>query len=356
MKILLLYTHNRAYLSKFFFELSTRLVNDGFQVVNFSLKAKENSFVKNNVPVIIQQKGGYISNYFKIAKLVKQHKPDVILSNFSYDNPSLLFGALFGVKKRVIWQHSLIESMEPSWSNLVIKRLFLKLSNLVIANSYLTQQELQEHFKVPLKKIKTIPFWSNISDQNHQPNSKKFAIEDEIIHIGSPGGFTPLKNQKVVIKAAFEIKKHNTNFKIYFAGRGITEDKLKQQVSDLNMEDNIVFLGNLTPEEMISFYKELDVIVLPSLNDAFGLVVIEALALGAPVIVSNKFGSLTFIDKVKFDLQSFTFDATSERDLVRLLNPFFTDTSKSSEFYKNIYIETFNKDQIYTQIKKVLTT
>jgi|GEM_PF-2395893 len=356
MKILLLYMHNRAYLSKFFFELSTRLANDGFQVVNFSLKSQEKSFVKNNVPVIIQQKGGYFSNYIKIGRLIKHHKPDVILSNFSYDNPSLLFGALFGVKKRVVWSHSLIESMEPSWSNLVIKRLFLKLSNLVIANSYLTQEELQKHFKVPLKKIETIPFWSNISDQDHQSNDNKFAIEDEIIHIGSPGGFTPLKNQEVVIKVASEIKKFNTNFKIYFAGRGITEDKLKQLVSDLNIEDNIVFLGNISPEDIVSFNKEMDVIILPSLNDAFGLVVIEALALGTPVIVSNKMGALTFIDKEKFDIQSFTFDATSERDLVRLLKPFFNKTSKPSEFYKKIYTETFQKDQIYNKIKKVLTT
>ena len=47
-----------------------------------------------------------------IDSIIKKEKPDVILSNFSYVNPALLCGKLFGIKKNMAWFHSLNEQKD----------------------------------------------------------------------------------------------------------------------------------------------------------------------------------------------------------------------------------------------------
>lgn len=352
------YTYNRGYLSKFFFELSSRLNKAGHEVVNYSFKKDARTFNSEGVSVIIHKKGGYLSTYYNIFKIIKQEKPDVILSNFSYDNPALLFGTLLGIQKRMVWAHSLKGQMMPKWWNIFIKKQFLKLSKTLIANSYLTKEELNTVFNVPSKKIRVIPFWTNIVDDRTEIDKDIIKPNKDTVYIGCPGRLRSHKNQRIVIEAAARLKNNNStkNFKIFIAGKGETRNELVQLVNDLNLNDEITFTSHLAAEAMIQFYKEMDVIVLPSLHEAFGLVFIEAIAIGTPVVVSKSFGALSFIDREKIDVDCFTFDPNSVEELVNLLTPYFSNSPLSKDFFKNIYKETFDKDQIYQLIEKEITT
>nr|WP_321233387.1 glycosyltransferase family 4 protein [uncultured Psychroserpens sp.] len=357
MKILILYTYNKGYLSSFFFELSAKLKSEGHDVINFSLKHRERTFLKENVSIIIKNKGGYMSNYLKILKLIKAHKPDVILSNFSYVNPSLLFGKFFGIKKNIVWFHSLNNQMKPSKSNLFIKEQFLKLADVVVANSFLTEKELLKIYKIPQKKLQVVPFWTNISGENTVLTEPKFIENSAMLNIGCPGRLTAHKNQKVVIEAASRLKESSKgNFQLYFAGRGEDYDNLKKMSERLNLLDQVTFVEHLSAEDMVTFYKEMDVIVLPSLDEAFGLVFIEAISLGVPVIVSSKFGALTFINDSEFNLDDFTFNPESAVDLENKLRAYFNNSNMTSSYFKSLYDKTFNKEEIYKLVKNVLTT
>ena len=124
----------------------------------------------------------------------------------------------------------------------------------------------------------------------------------------------------------------------------------------LNIEEHITFLKEISPKDMLAFYYEMDVIVLPSLEEAFGLVLIEAISLGRPIIVSSIFGALTFIDISEFNLSDFTFNPESVSDLENKLKPYFNKTNLPSSFFKTLYNKTFAKEEIYKFIKNVLTT
>ena len=106
MRILIFYTYNKGLLSEFFQELSQRLNDDGFEVINFYLKHKSDSFTFDGVQVYGEKRGGYFKNYLNIYKIIKQTNPDIILSNFSYVNPALLFGKLLGVRRNLVWFHT----------------------------------------------------------------------------------------------------------------------------------------------------------------------------------------------------------------------------------------------------------
>lgn len=332
------------------------LVKKGHQVKTFSLKRHDDYFEKEGIPIEIHKRRGYLSTYLQIYRLIKKDRPEIILSNFSYVNPSLLFGKLLGVRQNMVWFHSLNEQMEATWLNIFIKTRFLKLADVVIANSFLTAQELHRIYKVPQDKIKTLPFWSTISQDGPTLEDLPGVHQVSELKIGCPGRMAAHKNQKIVIEAFAQLyEERNLNAHLYFAGRGDTLNNLIKQAEDLTISQSVSFLGHLSASEMLKFYSQMDVIVLPSLHEAFGLVFIEAISLGVPVIVSNKFGALSFIDKQKLNLDDFTFSPDSAEQLKNKLLPYLNDGGFSSAFFKKMYDENFDRLRIFEEFSKCLS-
>ncbi|GAA4267983.1 glycosyltransferase family 4 protein [Hyunsoonleella aestuarii] len=356
MKILIFYTHNQGYLSGFFKEISSRLSSEEHQVFNFSFKGKKDSAEFDGVKLFIEKKSGYINNYLHVYRIIKKIKPDVIISNFSYVNPALFFGKFFGVKNNLAWSHSLNVQMESSKSNILIKRYFLKLADIVIANSILTEKELHTSYALAESKTKVIPFWTNIIENKGKLMTGNFGNQSKAVKIGCPGRLKHHKNQQVVIKALSRIMNNGQdNFILYIVGNGETIKELKELVCKSNLDYKVKFISNLSVDEMIDFYKSMDVIVLPSLHEAFGLVLIETLALGTPVLVSSRFGALSFIHEDKNNLLSeITFNPNSVDSLTQKLALYFKGTPIKKEYIRELYLENFNKENIYSDLKKII--
>ena len=357
MRILILYTYNKGYLSSFFFELSKMLAANGHEIVNFALKGEKKEFERSGVSVIIDKKGGYLNNYQKIYKVIKRVKPQVVLSNFSYVNPALMMGRWFGVKKNMVWFHSLNDQMNPSVLDIFIKKQFLKLADILIANSLLTQEELYSIYKVPRTKLKALPFWSNISEHLSSGPERSFDAEFKGLKIGCPGRMVNHKNQAVVIRALGKLKKEfGYDFRLFFAGDGEDMALLQQLTEQLDLNKNVAFLKHLSANDMIAFYKSMDLIILPSLHEAFGLVFIEAISMGTPVLVSTQFGALSFIDNDQFDTSEFTFDPKSSQALQEQLKSYFMDgkSEHRKRYFENLYLKNFDKEIIFSAFEDIL--
>lgn len=65
---------------------------------------------------------------------------------------------------------------------------------------------------------------------------------------------------------------------------------LEAFVQFLNLEESARFLGFIPEEELLRLYRVVDVVVYPSLYEPFGIVVLEAMAVGVPVVVSDAGG------------------------------------------------------------------
>ena len=123
-------------------------------------------------------------------------------------------------------------------------------------------------------------------------------------------------------------------------------------MNTLELENNVVFLNHVSSVDMIAFYNSMDVVVLPSLHEAFGLVFIEAISLGTPVIVSNQFGALSFIETTNID--SLTFNPESSDELVEKLVCYQKNQRLSSSEFIRLYTDNFDKDVIFDQIHEIM--
>jgi N-acetyl-alpha-D-glucosaminyl L-malate synthase BshA len=97
----------------------------------------------------------------------------------------------------------------------------------------------------------------------------------------------PKKCPEDLLRAFPKVLKEVPNAKLVFAGKGKEEEKLKRLARKLNIEHRIIFTGFVSEAEKWSLLKRCDVFVLPSVVEAFGIAVIEAMACGKPVIATN---------------------------------------------------------------------
>ena len=94
-----------------------------------------------------------------------------------------------------------------------------------------------------------------------------------------------------VIDLLPKVAEECTNVHYMIAGTGDDLPRLKQKVKDNDLSNNVTFAGRIAEEEKNEYYRLADAYVMPSRGEGFGIVFIEALATGCPVLASSIDGS-----------------------------------------------------------------
>ena len=102
--------------------------------------------------------------------------------------------------------------------------------------------------------------------------------------IGTVGALCARKGQLEVIKS---IPKLSNNFEVIYYCAGLPDKLYLEKIIKYSKKEgvNFEYLGVLSPENLRIFYNSLDLLIMPSTSEGFGLVAIESIACGTPVIV-----------------------------------------------------------------------
>lgn len=136
--------------------------------------------------------------------------------------------------------------------------------------------------KLVESKIRIIPngiddFWFD-----NQPDGKT-ALQDDVLSIVSVGQICKRKNQLAVVRACEILRSKGFRVVFHLIGKIVDENYSKKIMG----KNYIKYHGTMSKEELCSFYRTCDMLVLPSIHETFGLVYAEALSQGVPVIYSN---------------------------------------------------------------------
>lgn len=246
-------------------------------------------------PAIIAR--GPIMPSFPLAAAQQVHKADVVnchLPQFEALIPAVLSVIL---KKKLIITHHCDLSIWPGYLNKLARNL-VNLSHIItcaLANNIVVYtKDYAQHSKLLNKyKNKLIV----ISPPVKVGEVKKIVTEkwkQTKYKIGFAGRISREKGIDILLKSIPHLRnKLGENFKIIFAGpyKQVIGGGYKNKLDNLieKHSKNLLFLGPLTQKEMAVFYKSIDVLVLPSTEtiEAFGLVQIEAMLLGCPVVATD---------------------------------------------------------------------
>jgi len=196
------------------------------------------------------------------------------------------------MKFKLIIQYHMDVNLSSPWQKLLrlpdilTRRSLFRLANAVICSSldYAQNSDLQGVY--PMKKIKEIPFGVDV--ERFQPATDK--TNDEKINFLFVGGLDQahyFKGVDVLLEAAALLKRKNWLLRI--VGKGELKVRFEQRARELGIEKQVVFMDNVSYDDLPAVYRQSDIFVLPSINrnEAFGVVLLEAMASGLAVVASN---------------------------------------------------------------------
>lgn len=196
----------------------------------------------------------------------------------------------------------------------------------VIVNSNYMKSELQRLFGLPYEKINVVP--NGITQTNFAGYERdyefrrRFAADNEKIILFS-GRLVYEKGIQNLIAAMPKILQGYNDAKLVIAGRGGMLDELRAQVDYLGISNKVYFTGYLDHKNLCKMYKCADVSVFPSTYEPFGIVALEAMLAGVPVVVSDVGGLNEIVEHGVNGMKSYAGNPNSLADsiLSLLYNP-----------------------------------
>lgn len=257
--------------------------------------ANSSGFVNYNLPM-----KKYIDLYsiFKMGKILREFKPDVVHLYFITDIWLVVPAVKFFYPKAKIF---LLRSMQSAnMKDFARTILFNALDKIIVISDFL-KYDFASKTRIKDNKIETIYVGVDLAKFDSSINNtnvlrRDYNLNSDDIIIGLVGRIDTGKGQDKLIYAAKDIirnlktKKPEIINKLKFfivgsseKGAGIEyENKMKKLVKDFGLSDNFIFTG--FREDIPLVMNSLDIGVFPSKDEAFGLVVIEAMAMRKAVV------------------------------------------------------------------------
>jgi rhamnosyl/mannosyltransferase len=272
-------------------------------VVCFDKKSKKEEIIKGirviRLPQFINFFGTPISRF--ILKELFELKPDII--HLHSPNPwlefNLLLYRLFRKPKIIVTYHADIMNYTiiHFLANIVRFFFFVPLlcftdKIIVTSPNYINGSFILKLFR---KKIVVIPH--GIDENKFRPMPIKKTKKKMLLFVGRLAKY---KGLEYLIRAIASVKKERKDFYLVIVGDGELKEKLKMLVKELNLEKFVKFDYNASDRKLIKYYNKAYLFVLPSTSraEAFGIVQLEAMSCGVPVISTNIKGSgVPFVNK-----------------------------------------------------------
>jgi glycosyltransferase involved in cell wall biosynthesis len=109
------------------------------------------------------------------------------------------------------------------------------------------------------------------------------------------GGITERKGVDLLLRAFLLVAKRHPDSLLRIVGEGPLQPRLERMATDSGVAGRVEFAGFVNYEEIHTEYARADIFILPTLEDAFGVVVVEALAAGVPVVCSPFAGAADYL-------------------------------------------------------------
>lgn len=177
------------------------------------------------------------------------------------------------------------------WFLTLMMPRFLRAADAVIAVSECTKRDAMQTYDLDEAKIKVIYEGVNPRFRRSSPGVissvlHKYDLRER--YILSVGTIEPRKNLTSLLEAYVAIRNQDSQLKLVIVGkRGWLYEGFFRRLSELGLENEVIFPGFVPDEDLPALYSATDLFVFPSLYEGFGLPVLEAMACGAPVVTSN---------------------------------------------------------------------
>ncbi|MDM8520985.1 glycosyltransferase family 4 protein [Anaerolineales bacterium HSG6] len=238
----------------------------------------------------------------KIVNFIKTHDIDLVHTNSLVTISGALAAKISNVPHvwhaRELLSSSSLYPMNPVLGLKTVIGIIQRLSDIIIANSNATKNCFPNSSNIQVvynpvdnRFITTSPTKTKLYHELELPSNS--------LLVGQISQIIPIKGCDIFITAASIVKQHISNVTFISIGgtptlRQTYKQQLKQMIYDYNLQESFRFLG--LRQDIPDILSALDLLVLPSRSESFGRVLVEASAVGIPIIGTNSGGIPEIID------------------------------------------------------------
>ena len=195
-------------------------------------------------------------------------------------------------------------------------------ANEVIVNSNYMKCELQRNFGLPFEKINVIPNGVNLTMysgiERDYDFRRNYASDNEKIILYA-GRLVYEKGVQYLIGAMPKILQNYHDAKLVIAGKGGMIDELKAEVDHLGLGNKVYFTGYMDHKSLCKLYKCADIAAFPSTYEPFGIVALEGMLAGNPIVVSDIGGLNEIVEHGVNGMKSYAGNSNSIADSILTL-------------------------------------
>jgi glycosyltransferase involved in cell wall biosynthesis len=265
------------------------------------------SFYPGNLPASLEENGivihqfrlpnkkpllfaSFIISPFVFKRIVNQIKPDLVHSGYLQNYG---FYAAFANYRPILsmpWGSDIL--VDPKRSRVLkeIARFTLSRSDMITCDAELVKKEILNLVDFPEEKIIVFPWGIDLSVFNPCVGDggirKKLGWEDKFVVIHDRT-FSKIYGVRYLIEAIPRVIKEVPNARFLLCGTGPLEGEFKEAVRNCNLSPYVYFAGHVANKELPKYLKSADIYVSCSLSDGASVSLLEAMACGLPVVVSD---------------------------------------------------------------------
>lgn len=288
---------NPSSCSRLFVEWIPRHAPEQFQVQVASLRPPDTAgefLQRRGIRVHYITKGKFSpKNIAAIAALARDGKFDLLhLHGYSSANFGRLAARKLGIPA-IVHEHAILRVLPHQF---VIDRLLRGKTDVAIGVSNAVKAFMIRGRSIPEAKIRVI--WNGVQLQNFRNVAKEkidafrqnLGVDAKARLIGSVTRLREEKGNRFLIEAFARLREKYPETRLVLIGDGPLKSALEQQAKEQGDGDRVIFTGFVP--EIAPALAAFDVVAVPSLREGFGLVLVEAMACGKPVVASAVGGML----------------------------------------------------------------
>lgn len=228
-----------------------------------------------------------VAAYRRVWEHLKETEYDVLHTHHNFSGSiSRIIGLPFGLK--------IVNTEHRDHSSLTLLQNLanaptLPLADRVISNSKVTQDSFQWYEKLLLHENKLNIVYNGVDKDKikSEINAADSSSDNSAFKIITVGRMVPVKNQPILLESFASFSERVPQSELVFVGDGPLRDSLEERARKLRIRDKVRFTGRVPRKRVYELLGESDVYVMPSRAEGFGVAVVEAMAAGLPVVISD---------------------------------------------------------------------
>jgi glycosyltransferase involved in cell wall biosynthesis len=236
----------------------------------------------------------------RLWQLFNSWRPDIVHSHLEVSSILAVFATLFhsGAKPCLINHQHNDPYHQYSATYRMISRLLAPYFDAHVVPSGTLASAMEKMLGRRYRIMEIIPNGIDPAWLEKGPTPRTAALRGGAKHvIGTVGRLVPQKSTRTLLQATPRLLAAEPSTRIIVVGDGPLMPELKAQAGELGIGQSVSFLGY--SGDLVSIYSALDVFVLPSRYEGFPIALLEAMAMGIPVVATNILGNTDAVEDAR---------------------------------------------------------